>query len=120
MDVQDLSDYYSRMAEKYSLMFRQLLYDRIYDIICQANNVVTVTEPFKKILELRIGRKNIPIIYNGVDVDLYSKEFNNLTYKDKSLKEITCIFAGDLNWRYHMVEKIITAVAIITKKYKKT
>ena len=119
VDVQDLSDYYSRMAEKYSLMFRQLLYDRIYDIICQANNVVTVTEPFRKVLELRVNRKDVSVIYNGVDVDLYKEELYNLTYRYKSSEEITGVFAGDLNWRYHMLDRIIIATAIAIRKYRK-
>ena len=119
VDIQDLSDYYSMIAEKYSLIFRQLLYNKIYGIISQANSIVTVTEPFKKILELRINRKDVSVIYNGVDVDLYRGEIDNLAYRGKSSKEVVGVFAGDLNWRYHMLDRIIIATAIVTRKYGK-
>ena len=119
VDVQDLSDYYSMMTDKYSIMLRRPLYNEIYDIISKASNIVTVTEPFKKLLELRTSRKDIFLVYNGVDVDLYKKELDNLGYRNRLSKEIIGVFAGDLNWRYHMLDRVIIAIAIITKKYKK-
>ena len=120
VDVQDLSDYYSMMTDKYSVILRSLLYDKIYDIIDRATNIATVTEPFKKLLELRVGRKDIFLIYNGVDVDLYKKELDNLNYRSKSVGgEIVGVFAGDLNWKYHMLDRFLIAIAIMMKKYRK-
>lgn len=117
VDIQDLSDYFlSLRPEIYYKIFSAVYYnifDKIYEIIADADKIITVTEPFKWILEKRIGRKDIEIIYNGVDVEIYKKMILISPQKKIKSDNVTGVFLGDLNWWYHMLDRIIKAIAIL-------
>jgi len=116
VDIQDLSDYYRGLDPRGPLdsILEVVLYRRIYGVVAGAEKVITVTEPFKKILELRTGREDIELVYNGVDVDLYaSAEITGEIPRGRG--EVVGVFLGDLNWRYHMVDKVIYALSIMEK-----
>jgi hypothetical protein len=55
VDIQDLSDYYSEMTGKPRAAMFSPIYRRIYEVIRRADVVITVTEPFKYILEKRVS-----------------------------------------------------------------
>ncbi|MEM0051371.1 MAG: hypothetical protein QXF42_01120 [Sulfolobales archaeon] len=44
---------------------------------------------------MRVNKKDVSVIYNGVDVDLYREEIDNLAYRGKSSKEVVGVFASD-------------------------
>jgi glycosyltransferase involved in cell wall biosynthesis len=85
---------------------RSIYYRGLGDIYAEADLLIAVTEAQKIALEKIAGAKNIEVIHNGVDVELYDKIYGAITHrKDKSYVE--AVFLGDLSWRYHMVDKII-------------
>lgn len=116
VDIQDLSDYYSLMVD--NKLYRKplfLLYRKIYKVIEDADAIVTVTEPFKRILEVRTSRKDIEVIYNGVDTEIYKEILTSRGISRGDRETLTGIFVGDLNWWYHMLDRIIEALWIIRK-----
>ncbi|MEM4970748.1 MAG: glycosyltransferase [Sulfolobales archaeon] len=115
VDIQDLSDYYSEINDGILSKAIDPLYRFIYDIISKAEKIVTVTEPFRKILELRIGRKDIEVIYNGADTELYREAIENIHGFERRNPPIG-VFVGDLNWRYHMLDRFIEALAILKRR----
>ncbi len=113
-DIQDLSDYYSEMSGRKISVALAPLYRLIYEVIARADRVVTVTEPFRKILEVRTGRRDIEVIYNGVDPELF-REVIEKYLRSWVGEPPVGVFVGDLNWRYHMLDRFITALAMLRK-----
>jgi len=114
VDIQDLSDYYSEIGSRNTLIALMPLYKWIYGIIGRADKIVTVTEPFRKILEVRTGRKDIEVIYNGVDAELYGEALGKILRREVREPPVG-VFVGDLNWRYHMLDRFIIALAMLKR-----
>lgn len=115
VDIQDLSDYYRGLEDKTFLdIFLAIdLYPKIYDIIRRARKIVTVTEPFKLVLERRVKRSDIEIVYNGVDVSKYRVAVSRKSSEERD--RLTAVFLGDLSWRYHMIDRFILALSIVNR-----
>jgi glycosyltransferase involved in cell wall biosynthesis len=99
VDIQDLSDYYSEIGSRNIHIALMTLYRWIYGMIGRADKIVTVTEPFRKILEVRTGRKDIEVIYNGVDVELYGEALRKIIrreVREPSVGVLLEISAGDI------------------------
>lgn len=114
VDIQDLSDYYSEIGSRSTPIALMSLYRWIYGIIGRADKIVTVTEPFRKILEVRTGRKDIEVVYNGVDAELYGEALRKILRREVREPPVG-VFVGDLNWRYHMLDRFIIALAMLKR-----
>lgn len=116
LDIQDLADYYRGMLGKSFIdpLMGLLVFEKIYKAMSTARKIVTVTEPFKRIIELRTNRKDVELVYNGVDVQMF-ESIRRTIRNDFEKEGVVGVFLGDLSWRYHMLDTVLYALYILKK-----
>lgn len=107
VDIRDLADLY--LGGDPINRLSRILYRSQYKLFRRASLVIATTEPSGEILRERLGGSRVVVIHNGADVSLYASHAHTLGKLDKDYIDIA--FLGDLSWRYHMVDLIISSFA---------
>lgn len=107
VDIRDLADLY--LGGDPINRLSRILYRSQYKLFRRASLVIATTEPSGEILRERLGGSRVVVIHNGADVSLYAGHAHTLGKLDKDYIDIA--FLGDLSWRYHMVDLIISFFA---------
>lgn len=107
VDIRDLADLY--LSGDPINRLSRILYRSQYKLFRRASLIIATTEPSAEILRERLGGSRVVVIHNGTDVSLYASQEHLLGKLDKHYIDIA--FLGDLSWRYHMVDLIISSFA---------
>jgi glycosyltransferase involved in cell wall biosynthesis len=62
------------------------------------------------------SRNDIMVIHNGVDLELYSRIYREVTINTGSRSLYEIAFLGDLNWEYYMLDRIIEGFSVAGNK----
>ena len=112
-DIQDLSDEYKILEKPYLAPLVRLLFRKVYKTLKKSDIIVATTEFAASILKNRVG-KNVFVVPNGADTEFFKQCFE-LKYRRKTKEHPLAAFLGDLNWKYHALDKFIKAVAMLSK-----
>jgi len=112
IDMQDLADDYRKLERPWLSPLISTYFAKIYKIMENSDLVVVTTEYVKDVLEDRIKHDNIVVVPNGVDLS----EFKSKCKWERDIEEIRGLFLGDLNYKYHAVDVLLKAVAILKKR----